>query len=179
MLYKELLLSDESSLSSKDYFERKKIIEEFSKMPVEFFSKLRHFQPQIGCLNACKICSKFAGTTTEYWTENRQRNVIAALKYSVPKCKDDLPLIVWDRNEHRTGVIFSYLDNDIGNYFYLDKFIELAYRELGVVTRISTVGYSRLNDALNKMHKRINSDELLEALGGVRLSFTPYEIQSV
>lgn len=176
MLYKDLLLSDESSLSNKDYIERKKLIEEFSKMPVEFFSKLRHFQPQIGCLNACKICSKFAGTTTEYWTESRQRNVIAALKYSVPKRKDDLPLIVWDRNEHRTGVIFSYLDNDIGNYFYLDKFIELAYRELGVVTRISTVGYSRLNDVLNKMHQRINSDELLEALGGVRLSFTPYEI---
>ena len=94
MLYKDLLLSDESSLSNKDYIERKKLIEEFSKMPVEFFSKLRHFQPQIGCLNACKICSKFAGTTTEYWTESRQRNVIAALKYSVPKRKDDVNDII-------------------------------------------------------------------------------------
>ena len=176
MLYKKFLLSDENSLCSKDYFERKKLIEEFSAMPIEFFSKLRHFQPQIGCLNSCKICSKYAGTTTEYWTENRQRNVIAALKYSVPKDKKDFPLIVWDRTEHRTGVIFSYLDNDIGNYFYLDKFIELAYTELGIATRISTVGYSRYNETLNNMHKRINSAKLLNALGGVRLSFTPYAI---
>ena len=176
MLCERFLLSDEKVLSSKDYFERKKLIEEFSGMPIEFFSKLRHFQPQIGCLNACKICSKFAGKTTEYWTESRQRNVIATLKYSVLRFKEDFPLIVWDRSEHRSGVIFSYLDNDVGNYFYLDKFIELAYRELGVKTRISTVGYSRFNKNLNDMHKRINSPELLEALGGVRLSFTPYEV---
>lgn len=129
----------------------------------------------MGCLNACKICSKFASTTTEYWTENRQRNVIAALKYSTPQKDDKTSLIVWDRNEHRSGVVFSYLDNDIGNYFYLDRFIEIAHRELGVATRISTVGYSRFNEHLNKMHKNIN-DNLLEALGGVRLSFTPYEI---
>lgn len=120
MKYKEFLLSDEKEITEFDFQERKKLVEEFSKMPEDFFSKLRHFQPQIGCLNACKICSKFAGTTTEYWTESRQRNVIAALKYSVQK--EDLPLIVWDRSEHRSGVIFSYLDNDIGNYFYLDKF---------------------------------------------------------
>lgn len=174
MKYKQFLLSDEQEITEFDFQERKKLVEEFSKMPEDFFSKLRHFQPQIGCLNTCKICSKFAGTTTEYWTESRQRNVIAALKYSVPK--EDFPLIVWDRNEHRSGVIFSYLDNDIGNYFYLDKFIELTYRELGVLTRISTVGYSRFNEELNEMHNRINNKELLKALGGVRLSFTPYEI---
>lgn len=174
MKYKEFLLSDEKEITEFDFQERKKLVEEFSKMPEDFFSKLRHFQPQIGCLNACKICSKFAGTTTEYWTESRQRNVIAALKYSVQK--EDLPLIVWDRSEHRSGVIFSYLDNDIGNYFYLDRFIELAYKELGVLTRISTVGYSRFNEKLNEMHKKINTPELLKTLGGVRLSFTPYEI---
>lgn len=174
MKYKEFLLSDEKEITEFDFNERKQLVDEFSKMPEDFFSKLRHFQPQIGCLNACKICSKFAGTTTEYWTEARQRNVIAALKYSVPK--KDFPLIVWDRNEHRSGVIFSYLDNDIGNYFYLDKFVELAYRELGVLTRISTVGYSRFNERLNEMHRRINTPELLKTLGGVRLSFTPYEI---
>jgi len=176
MMYKEFLLSDERQIKEIDFLERKKLFEEFSKMPVEFFAKLRHFQPQIGCLNACKICSKFAGTTTEYWNKARIRNVIAALKYSSPRDIVEFPRIVWDREEHRSGVIFSYLDNDIGNFPYLDEFIRLAYTELGVLTRISTVGYSRLNDELNLMHKKINSEELINALGGVRLSFTPYEI---
>ena len=175
MKYNKFLLSDEIEISEEDYEERKCLIEEFSKMPIEFFSKLRHFQPQIGCLNSCRICSKFAGNVTEYWNESRQRNIIAALKYSVPKDKDDFPLIVWDREEHRSGVIFSYLDNDIGNYFYLDTFIELAYRELDVTTRISTVGFSRFNEELNKMHKKINEEQFVDFLGGVRLSFTPYE----
>lgn len=173
-MYKNFLLSDENEICKEDYLERKRLIKEFSTLPIEFFSKLRHFQPQIGCLNACKICSKFAGTTTEYWTEKRQRNIISALKYSSPKEDRRKPLIVWDRFEHRTGVIFSYLDNDIGNYPYLYSFIKLAYRELGVLTRISTVGYSRHNQQLNQMHAQINK-KLLNALGGVRLSFTPYE----
>ncbi len=43
----KLLLSDEMIISEEDFIERKKLIEKFSKFPVEFFSKLRHFQPQI------------------------------------------------------------------------------------------------------------------------------------
>ncbi len=66
------------------------------------------------------------------------------------------------------------MDNDVGNYYYLDKFVKLAYLELGVRTRISTVGYSRHNDVLNKMHKIISKNS--NYLNGVRLSFTPYEI---
>lgn len=169
---KQLLLSDEKSISNKDFVERKKLIEKFSKFPIEFFSKLRHFQPQIGCLNACSICSKYAGCNVSFWNEKRIRNVISALKYSSPR--KDKPLIVWDRDNHISGVIFSYLDNDVGNYYYLDKFIKLAYLELGVRTRISTVGYSRHNDFLNKMHKSISENSCY--LNGVRLSFTPYEI---
>ena len=64
------------------------------------------------------------------------------------------------------------MDNDVGNYPYLDKFIYLLKRELGVTTRISTVGFSRHNDELNEMHRRISNNES-EGLGGVRLSFTP------
>ncbi|MCX8074274.1 MAG: hypothetical protein N2749_01645 [Clostridia bacterium] len=174
MLYFEYLLSDEEQgISEEDYNERRKIAAELESLPDSFFSKVRHFQPQIGCLNSCKICSKLAGTKTEYWTEKRQRNVIAAIKYETLKRNFEFPLIVWDRNEHRNGVIFSYLDNDIGNYFYLDKFLALVYNELGVKTRISTVGYSRYNKELNDMHKKINNT-LIDTLAGVRLSFTPY-----
>ena len=166
------LLQDENDIDYKDYEERKILIEFLKKMPVEFFSKLRHFQPQIGCLNACSICSKYASTNMSYWNENRIRNVIFAIKYSTPHTEK--PLIVWDRDNHRSGVIFSYLDNDVGSYKYFDKFVKLAYDELGVKTRISTVGFSRYNNELCNMHKSINKN--LEALGGVRLSFTPYSV---
>ena len=63
---KRELLSDESDISDYDHKEREELIKEFSKMPVEFFSKLRHFQPQIGCLNACSICSKYAGSNVSF-----------------------------------------------------------------------------------------------------------------
>lgn len=169
------LLTDEVKLCKQDYDEREKLIKEFKEMPEEFFSKMRHFQPQIGCLNACEICSKTANTRVEFWEERRIRNIIAALKYASPQAKKNYSLITYDRYEHRNGVIFPYLDNDIGNYPYLDLFIRLAFKELGVTTRISTVSYSRYNEELNDMHKKIN---LLHenGLGGVRLSFTPYEI---
>ena len=129
---KKLLLSDEIEISLEDYNERKKIIEEFQKLPEEFFAKLRHFQPQMGCLNCCKICSKSACSKISYWNEKRIRNVVAALKLTSIKFRSKRPYIVWDRNEHRSGVVFSYLDNDIVNYYYLDKFIKLVYEELGV-----------------------------------------------
>ncbi|MBQ3474717.1 MAG: hypothetical protein IJH20_00885 [Bacilli bacterium] len=168
----KFLLSDESTISKKDYDERYILYKQFIKMPESFFSKLRHFQPQIGCLNSCSICSKYASTNVSEWNEERIRNVIAAIKYSTPR--HEKPLIVWDRNNHRNGVIFSYLDNDVGFYKNLDSFIEILYRELGVKTRISTVGFSRHNSYLNKMHSRISNYQ--EKLGGVRLSFTPYTI---
>lgn len=168
-------LTDEVELCEQDRAEREKLIKVFSEMPEEFFSKMRHFQPQIGCLNACDICSKTANAKVEFWEERRIRNVIAALKYASPQRDKNYSLITYDRYEHRNGVVFPYLDNDIGNYPYLDLFIKLAFKELGVTTRISTVSYSRYNEELNNMHEKIN---LLneDGLGGVRLSFTPYEI---
>ena len=152
-MYKEFLLTDELSITKEDYEERKRLITIFKEMTNDFFAKLRHFQPQIGCLNACSICSKYASTNVSEWNNSRIRNIIASLKYSTPT--KEFPLIVWDRKNHRNGVIFSYLDNDVGIYKNLDTFIKLAYEQLGVKTRISTVGYSRHNQELNETHKKI------------------------
>lgn len=173
---KKFLLSDETNISTDDFIERKRIYQLLSHLPEDFFSKIRHLQPQIGCLNACKICSKDANCCMSYWTEKRQRNVISAIKVATLNFRNRKPYICWDRANHRNGVIFSYLDNDVGNYYYLDTFIKLAYQELGVVTRISTVGYSRHNSKLNEVHRKINTLEYLHYLGGVRISFTPYAI---
>ena len=169
------LLADEMCISEEDFKEREYLIKKFKELPEDFFSKLRHFQPQIGCLNACRICSKLANTRVEFWSEARIRNVIAALKYATPQIEYGKSLITYNRYEHRNGVIFPYLDNDIGNYPYLETFVKLAYVELGVITRISTVSYSRYNSTLNEMHERINALDG-NGLGGVRLSFTPYAI---
>ncbi len=176
--YFEYLLSDEmNGISSADYEERKLIVEELeSEVDGNILSKIRHFQPQIGCLNACSICSKRASSNISWWNTNRLRNVIAAIKHIALKYRSELPYISWDRTNHRSGVVFSYLDNDIGNYYYLNEFIHLMYEELGVTTRISTVGYSRHNELLNQMHSDINKGENLKKLGGFRISFTPYAI---
>ncbi len=168
------LLSDEVQITDEDYQIRKDLTDEFLKLPIDFLSKMRHFQPQIGCPNMCSFCSKFSHKRIEYWNDKTLRNVIASLKYTAFHYRREKPLLVWDRNEHRTGVVFPYLDNDIGNYYYLDEYIYLMYKELGVKTRISTVSYSHFNRSLNLMHERINHEPLIDYLAGVRLSLAPY-----
>lgn len=168
------LLIDEQSIDYKDLEIRKKLYNEFLELPVEFLSKLRHLQPQIGCFNNCGFCSKFSTCKSDYWDEKSLRNIISAIKYTALNYTGEDLLLAWDRKEHRVGVIFPYLNNDIGSYPYLDKFIDLCYKELGARTRISTVGFSRHNETLNAIHKKINSSASLFALAGVRLSISQY-----
>lgn len=168
------LLSDEVEISEKNLDIRKKLYYRFMDLPKQFVSKMRHLQPQIGCFNNCGFCSKFSVCKSEYWNEESLRNIISALKCTAQSYTDGDLLVAWDRNEHRVGVLFPYLNNDIGSYLYLDKYVDLCFKELGARTRISTVGYSRFNTKLNEMHKKITSSELLFALAGVRLSISQY-----
>lgn len=168
------LLSDEKSISNHDYSVRKYLYEQFMMLPKDFVSKMRHLQPQIGCFNNCGFCSKFSACKSEFWNEKSLRNIVSALKYTAFNYTNGDLLLAWDRNEHRVGVTFPYLNNDIGNYYYLDKFVDICYKELGVRTRISTVGFSRHNKKLNKVHKTLCNSDSLFALAGVRLSLTQY-----
>ncbi len=168
------LLNDETNISNDDYKIRKQLYNEFQMLPPDFLARMRHFQPQIGCFNNCSFCSKFSVCQSEYWGVSAIRNVISAVKYTALNYVHDEPLLAWSRVEHRLGVNFPYLDNDIGSYPYLDKFIELCYKELGVKTRISTVGFSRHYSKLNAMHQFIASSNLIMALAGVRLSISQY-----
>ena len=170
----EFLLRDELEISESDLEIRKKLYDVFMDLPENFVSKMRHLQPQVGCFNNCSFCSKFSICRSEYWTKRSLRNIISALKYTASNYTSDDLLLAWDRKEHRIGVIFPYLNNDIAAYPYLYEFIDLCYKELGVRTRISTVGFSRHNKELNDMHKRICSSDLFLALGGVRLSVSQY-----
>ena len=170
----EFLLSDEKEISQEDYEIRKKLYDEFMDLPDNFVSKMRHLQPQVGCFNNCSFCSKLSVCKSEYWSLDSLRHIVSALKYTSRNYTSDDLLLAWDRREHRVGVIFPYLNNDIAAYPYLDQYISLCYRELGVRTRISTVGFSRHNKDLNEMHKRICANGLVCALGGVRLSISQY-----
>ena len=168
------LLSDETSITEEDLRIRRQLYYKFMELPKEFVSKMRHLQPQIGCFNNCGFCSKFSVCKSEYWNEASLRNVISALKRTAQNYTDGDLLLAWDRKEHRVGVLFPYLNNDVGSYVYLDKYVDLCYKELGARTRISTVGYSRHNKELNEVHRKITSSELLFALAGVRLSISQY-----
>jgi len=168
------LLQDEENISSRDMEIRTQLYDRFMNLPKEFVSKMRHLQPQIGCFNNCGFCSKFSVCKSEYWNEESLRNIISALRVTAQQYTSEDVLLAWERNEHRVGVIFPYLNNDVGSYPFLDKYIDLVFRELGARTRISTVGYSRHNEELNRIHKKINSSALLYALAGVRLSISQY-----
>lgn len=168
------LLSDETSITEEDLRIRRQLYYKFMELPKEFVSKMRHLQPQIGCFNNCGFCSKFSVCKSEYWNEQSLRNIISAIKRTALNYTDGDLLVAWDRKEHRVGVLFPYLNNDVGSYLFLDKYVDLCYKELGARTRISTVGYSRHNEALNEVHKKITSSELLFALAGVRLSISQY-----
>ena len=170
----ELLLRDEKNISIEDYEIRKKLYDIFMDLPENFVSKMRHLQPQVGCFNNCSFCSKFSVCKSEYWSLRSLRNIISALKYTSSNYTKDDVLLAWDRKEHRIGVIFPYLNNDIAAYPYLYEFIDLCYKELGVRTRISTVGFSRHNKELNEMHNKIAKSDLFYALAGVRLSISQY-----
>ena len=169
----DFLLNDEKEISKEDLEIRKKLYEEFMDLPVTFVSKMRHFQPQVGCFNNCGFCSKFSVCKSEYWDLPALRNIICALKYTAKNYTNDDLLLAWDRKEHRVGVVFPYLNNDIAAYPYLEEYVDLCYKELGARTRISTVGFSRHNKVLNDMHKRICEKEIY-ALAGVRLSVSQY-----
>ena len=168
------LLSDENTITEEDLRIRRQLFYKFMELPREFVSKMRHLQPQIGCFNNCGFCSKFSVCKSEYWDEASLRNIISALKLTAQRYTSGDVLLAWDRKEHRVGVLFPYLNNDVGSYEYLDKYVDLCYKELGTRTRISTVAYSRHNKVLNEVHKKINSSELIFALAGVRLSIAQY-----
>ena len=158
------LLSDETAITKENQNSRQYLYNKFMELPKDFLSKMRHFQPQVGCFNNCSFCSKFSVCKSEYWNESSLRNVISALKNTAQNYTNDDLLVSWERKEHRIGVLFPYLDNDIGSYPHLDKYISLCYKELGARTRISTVGFSRFNETLNNMHRKINSSASLFAL---------------
>jgi hypothetical protein len=192
------VLESEGSLDAvlaEDRYQRAALAGRFRRLPTEALSLLRHVQPQIGCPNLCSFCSQGAGTTMWHLSRPGLANVISAIKtvaletavrdgrvcaepltqsgvfadnFTMPQ----LGLIGHARGD-KPGVIYPYLDNDPAIYPYLDDYIAWMANDLGVKTRISSVGFSRRNDSFLKMHARIATD-LAPYIAGLRLSMTSY-----
>ena len=190
-------------VSDEDKRTRQFLVEGFLSWPIDAFQRMRHLQPQIGCLSRCSFCSQSAGTSIWYLDKQQLANVFAAIKYvsllhalsyengrylsllNMQTALDSdgrfskqfvMPnhgLLGYDRIEHRPGVLFCYLDNDISNYPYLDDFLKFSHEDLGIKIRISTVGYSRHSSNLQIMHTQI-AKYLTPSLAGVRLSISSY-----
>lgn len=138
-------------------------------LPPEALSRLQILQPAIGCLNRCNFCSQVAGPVTSELGSESLRAVIGSLRGAMLAL--GLERVGGDR-EHKDGVIFPYLDNDIGSYPYLSDYL-VGIRSLGARTRISTVGWSRHNRSLQDMHEKIAIEQTGD-IDGIRFSLTPY-----
>ena len=69
--------------------------------------------------------------------------------------------------------MYPYLDTDIGSYAGLYEYVKCMSDDFGLTVRMSTVGYSRHNENLQRMHERIVK-EFPHAIAGMKFSMTPY-----
>jgi len=79
------------------------------------------------------------------------------------------------KRPHRPGHVFPYLDDEPFSYPHLDKYIRVLRKDFGSKVRITTVGYSRKNKKLDRMHNRI-SNNLCDGVAALRISVTPYTL---
>ena len=144
---------------------------QFRELPDVAFTRLQYLSPATGCFNRCAFCSQQAGRDIWQLTPSGLTDVATAIAVVAA----ERGLRIAGGRAHRPGVLFPYLDNDIGSYPYLDLFCVLAKETLDVKLRISTVGYSSRSPHLTAMHERIARCHA-DVLDGIRLSVTPYTI---
>lgn len=138
-------LNNEFFVSEQDVITRHKLLTQFRQLPIEVFSRLRHFQPQTGCFNKCSFCSQGASTRIIEFDKTAINNIIAVIKavslengiksgYLPQDVIDEagclLPNFTLPQNGliayqlERPGVIYCYLDNDPSLYHDLAYFIK-------------------------------------------------------
>ena len=160
-----VLLNDETHLSNEEIKKRVNLgIMIADCFPKDVFAYLSVCQPSVGCLNRCSFCSQEAGTQLRFLNGASIRTIAGALRRATK-------IITYKRN-YKPGILFPYLDNDIGSYPFLLDYL-VAADSLGVRVRISTIGWSRKNAQLNEMHQKI-LQKYVHTLAGVRFSLTSY-----
>jgi hypothetical protein len=145
------------------------LTDQLRTLPDEAFTRLQYLAPATGCFNRCAFCSQEAGQSVWQLTDHG----LTSLCYAIAAVAAERGLRIASGRIHRPGVLFPYLDNDVGSYPHLDLMCLLARDCLNVKLRISTVGYSSRNPHLTAMHHRI-ATRYRHVLDGVRISVTPY-----
>ena len=188
-------LNDEQELKNETILNRLELLKSFRSLPPEVFARLRHFQPQSGCFNKCRFCSQGAVPRVVEFPLQSLKDIIAVMKAVAVenglKSGRFLPDILTNEGElsssfkvqensliaharnNRSAVIYCYLDNDPALYEHIDEYVRLIYENLGVKTRIATVGFSRHNPKIQQAFKLLSHD-YSHCLAGVRLSISPY-----
>ncbi len=149
----------------------KDLTDQLRALPDEAFTRLQFLAPAIGCFNQCAMCSQAAGRDVWQFTSAG----LSTLAHALAGIAAERGLALAGGRAHRAGVLFPYLDNDIGSYPYLAEYFALARDVLGVRLRLCTVGYSAASRELTRMHERIVG-EYPEVIDGVRFSLTPYPL---
>ncbi|MFF8381639.1 hypothetical protein ACF07V_36725 [Streptomyces sp. NPDC015661] len=147
------------------------LLEQLRALPEDAFTRVQYIAPQVGCFNACVMCSQFAGRDTWGLT----RDGLTGLFTTLGQVAAERDLTVASGRIHRPRVVFPYLDNDIGSYPHLDHYAELARDVLKVKLRVSTVGYSSHSTHLTAMHERLVAEHT-GSFDGVRFFITPYTL---
>jgi hypothetical protein len=179
------------NVSQEDLDIRNDLIDNLMKLPEDVIVNLRELQPESGCFNQCSFCGVSAGKFVFRLNDRQLANLFAGIKFVGLKVaglenrlSEDgvlseefrLPkegIIGYGPRKRRVGVIYPYEDNDITSYPLLDKYVKYAMEDLGVKTRITTVGYNRKNKMLQKTNENVNRS-YKEFIGALRFSFTPY-----
>ena len=179
------------NVSEDDRIIRDQFIKDLKNLPKEIIINLRELQVESGCFNQCSFCGVSAGKIVFRLNKNALANLFAGVKFvalQIAELDDSLSedgvlsdefkmpkvgLVGYGSKKRRVGAIYPYEDNDVTSYPFLDQYVKFAFEDLGVKTRITTVGYSRANEELQKMNENLNRSHLnhIEAL---RFSFTPY-----
>lgn len=169
-----VLLPDETeaTISPEEIERRRELVRQLRVLPDEALTHLQYLQPQVGCFNRCTFCSQHAGTEVWQFTRVGLRRLLAAIRWLAHERPGVAGRVGMGR-QHKPGVLFPYIDNDVGSYEYLDDYVRLVRDSFGGSVRLTTVGFSGGNLRLVEMHRRI-ATELVDGLAGVRFSITPF-----
>ncbi len=151
---------------------RQGILTQLRKLPDEAFTRLQYLQPQVGCFNRCEFCSQHAGVDVWQFTRRGLTDFLVAFACAVKERGHLRGRVAGDRS-HRPYVLFPYIDNDVGSYSHLDRYVDLVHQLLNCTVRLSTVGFSSHSAELTRVHRLLTA-ELREAISGFRLSVTPF-----
>jgi hypothetical protein len=170
---------------------RDKLINDLLKLPSDAIVNLRELQAERGCFNQCSFCSVKAGKVVHSLDQNALSNLFAGIKFVGLKIiglenqlSEDgtfssnfkMPkggLASYGQRLKRRGAIYPYVDNNITSYPFIDKYVRYAMEDLGLKTRITTVGNSRLDQELQKANENVNN-LYKQYVNALRFSLTPY-----